>query len=55
VFGTFGWLLVLVGALYAQITESRRLAVLLPLAWFAVFVSVAVSAALAMGSQSCPA
>src|SRR5574341_1315784 len=46
VLGTFGWMLVTVGAVYAQIAESRRLAVVLPIAWFAVFVAGALIAGL---------
>lgn len=34
VMGTFGWLLVAVGVLFAQIAESEKLAALLPLVWF---------------------
>jgi len=54
VVGTFGWLAVAAGVLYAQIAESRRLAVLLPLAWFGVFVSGSVITAISMGPQLCP-
>ena len=54
VLGTFGWLLVMVGAIYAQIADSRRVAVLLPLAWFGVFVAGSVIAALSIGAQICP-
>ena len=52
--GTFGWLLVLIGEIYAHIAESQRLALLLPIAWFAVFVAAALIAAISMGSQLCP-
>lgn len=52
--GTFGWLAVAVGAIYAQISESRRLAVLLPLVWFAFFVLAALIGAVSLGSQTCP-
>lgn len=54
VLGTFGWLLVGIGVLLAQIAESERLAVLLPVSWFLllVFSSLAISAA--MGPESCP-
>lgn len=52
--GTFGWLLVAIGVISAQIAESRRATLLLPLAWFAVFVVAALVAAAAMGAQPCP-
>lgn len=55
VLGTFGWLLVTVGAIYAQIAESHRLAVLLPLGWFAAFVTGALVIGLSLGPVSCPA
>ena len=55
VFGTLGWLLVMVGAIYAQIAESHRLAVLLPLGWFAAFVAGALLIGLSLGPVSCPA
>jgi hypothetical protein len=51
--GTFGWLLVMVGAIYAQIGESRRLAAVLPLVWFSAFVAGALIYALALGPESC--
>jgi cytochrome bd-type quinol oxidase subunit 2 len=53
--GTLGWLLAGVAALFAIITEQRRLAALLPLAWFVAFVLVALAAAAAIGPQLCPA
>ncbi|HLF67712.1 MAG TPA: hypothetical protein VI503_00090 [Gaiellaceae bacterium] len=52
--GTFGWLLVGVGTLFAIIAESRRTAALLPVAWFLVFVVGAILAAAAMSPQLCP-
>lgn len=52
--GTFGWLAVIVGAIYAQIADSPRLAVLLPVAWFLAFVSGSLIVAAAMGAQLCP-
>jgi hypothetical protein len=55
VLGTFGWMLVMLGAVYAQIAESRRMAAVLPAVWFTVFVAVALIYGLALGPQSCPA
>lgn len=52
--GTLGWLLVGVAALLAIIGEQRRVAALLPLAWFAAFVAGALVAAAAIGPQLCP-
>jgi len=52
--GTFGWLAVIVGVLYAQIAESRRLTVLLPLAWFLVLVLTSLVVSASMGPQLCP-
>jgi hypothetical protein len=52
--GTFGWLAVGVGVIYAQIAESPRVAVLLPIAWFGVLVAASLVAAGAMGPQLCP-
>ena len=54
VLGTFGWLLVGAGVLYARIAESERLAVLLPVAWFLLLVLSALAIAAAMGPESCP-
>jgi hypothetical protein len=51
---TFGWLAVTAGAIYAQIADSRRFAVLLPVAWFVALVGGALVAALSIGSQLCP-
>lgn len=54
VVGTFGWLAVAAGAIYAQIAESTRLALLLPIAWFVVFVGGFLAVAAAIGPQLCP-
>jgi hypothetical protein len=54
VLGTFGWLGVATGAIFAQIAESARAALLLPLVWFVVFVGGFLVAAMAMGPQLCP-
>ncbi len=52
--GTFGWLFVLMGELYARVAGARRLALLLPLAWFVLLVLTAVIMAAAVGSEPCP-
>ena len=52
--GTVGWLGVLLGVIYARISESTRLATLLPLVWFVVFVGGFLVAAAAIGPQVCP-
>lgn len=52
--GTFGWLLVLVGVVFAQIVESRLLTWLLPIAWFVVLVAGSLIVAIWMGPQLCP-
>lgn len=52
--GTLGWLAVIAGAIYAQIADSPRLAALLPVGWFVVFVSGSLIVAAAMGPQLCP-
>lgn len=54
VVGTLGWFAVLAAAIYAEIVGARRLAVLLPVIWFAVLVSTALIAAAAIGPQLCP-
>jgi hypothetical protein len=52
--GTFGWLLVLLGEVFARIAGARRLALLLPVAWFVLLVAVALVMAAATGSEPCP-
>jgi hypothetical protein len=54
VVGTFGWLAVAAAAIYAQIAESTRLALLLPFAWFVIFVGGFLVFAAAIGPQLCP-
>jgi len=54
VVGTFGWLFVALGVLFAQIAESGRLAVLLPVAWFLLLVLSSFAISAAMGSDLCP-
>jgi len=53
--GTIGWVLVLLGTLYAHIAESPRLAAILPIAWFVLLVSAMTIAAAAVGPAPCPA
>ena len=52
--GTLGWFLVALGVLFAQIAESERLAVLLPVVWFFVLVVSAFALSAAIGSDLCP-
>jgi hypothetical protein len=52
--GTFGWIAVIVGVLFAQIGESKNLVLLLPIVWFVVLVLTALLVAASMGSQLCP-
>jgi hypothetical protein len=52
--GTAGWLAVAAAAIYAQIAESTRLALLLPFAWFVIFVGGFLVFAVAIGPQLCP-
>jgi len=52
--GTFGWLLVALGMLFAQIADSERLAVLLPVVWFLVLVVSSFAFSAATGSEFCP-
>ena len=54
VLGTLGWLLVALGVLFAQIAESERLAVLLPVAWFLLLVLSSLVISAAMGPKYCP-
>jgi hypothetical protein len=52
---TFGWLLVLVASIYAEIAEKPRAAAVLPVLWFAVLVAISLVAAAAIGPELCPA
>ena len=54
VVGTFGWLAVTAGAIFARIAESSRVALLLPPAWFVAFVGGFLVAAAAIGPLPCP-
>jgi hypothetical protein len=53
--GALGWLAVLAGVIFAQISELRAVALLLPLAWFVLLVVASVAVAAAIGPASCPA
>lgn len=52
--GTFGWLGVFVGVIFAAIAERPRLMLLLPALWFVVLVGASLVAALALGATPCP-
>jgi hypothetical protein len=54
VLGTFGWLGVAIGTLYASIAGRRGIVLALPVAWFLAFVGLAVLVALAIGPTPCP-
>jgi len=51
--GTFGWIAVVVGAIFASIAEVRWLPVVLPLAWFLALVAGSLVAAASIGPQPC--
>lgn len=53
VFGTLGWLLVAMAALFANVTGANRFAQLLPVAWFAVLVGGAAVSAATIGPAIC--
>lgn len=52
--GTLGWIVAFLGAIYASIADRRGIVVLLPLAWFAVLVLAALTAAAWLGPVQCP-
>ncbi len=54
VLGTFGWLAVATGTIFASIVDKRRLVVLLPLAWFLAFSLPAFVVGMAIGPAPCP-
>lgn len=54
VFGTLGWFAVLTGSIFAGIADARRLAAILPLAWFLILVGSALVAAATLGPAVCP-
>lgn len=49
-----GWLLVLVGIVYAEIADNRRAAAAIPAVWFVALVAIAVVWAAAIGPARCP-
>lgn len=53
VLGTLGWLLVVMAALFANVTGSSRVAAYLPIGWFTALVTSALIAAAAIGPQTC--
>jgi hypothetical protein len=53
--GAFGWIVVLIGVLFAQIAERPLVARLLPIAWFGALVGGAAVAAALIGPAPCPA
>jgi hypothetical protein len=55
VLGTLGWVVVLTGMIYAFVSERPRIALALPLVWFAVLVLSALVAAAAIGPATCSA
>lgn len=54
VLGTFGWIVIVIGVLYAHIAERPRLAALLPALWFVLLVGGALLAAAAISPATCP-
>jgi hypothetical protein len=50
----FGWLLVLVGIVYAEIADNRRAAAAIPAVWFATLVALSIVWAAAIGPERCP-
>jgi hypothetical protein len=53
VIGTFGWLGVGVATIFASIAERRLAVLLLPMAWFAAFVLLALTMAFVIGPAPC--
>ena len=51
--GTFGWLAVGFGAIFASIAEVRWLPVVLPFAWFLALVAGSLVVAASIGPQPC--
>ena len=50
----FGWLLVLVGIVYAEIADNRRAKAALPAVWFAILIALSIVWAAAIGPARCP-
>jgi hypothetical protein len=53
VLGTLGWLLVVMAAMFANVTGPSRFASVLPVAWFSLLVVSAVVTAATIGPQIC--
>lgn len=53
VLGTLGWLVVVMAALFANVTGSSRVASVLPIAWFTTLVLGALITAATIGPQIC--
>jgi len=51
---SLGWLLVLVGIVYAEIADNRRAAAAIPAIWFATLVALSIVWAAAIGPERCP-
>ena len=51
----FGWFLVLVGIVYAEIADNQRAAAVIPVVWFAILVAMSLVSAAAIGPELCPA
>jgi hypothetical protein len=54
VFGSLGWFAVLVATIFAGIADARRVAAILPAAWFVLLVGVALIVAAAISPAACP-
>lgn len=52
--GSFGWLAVFLGTIYAGIAGRRDIVLLLPLLWFLVLVVGALTVAVFVGPAPCP-
>lgn len=53
-FGSVGWVVSFLGAIYASIAERRDVVLLLPLVWFVVLVLTALVVAAFVGPVPCP-
>jgi len=53
VIGAVGWVIVLAGMIYAQISERPRIALALPLAWFTTVVLASLVVGAAIGPARC--
>jgi membrane-bound ClpP family serine protease len=53
VIGAVGWIAVVAGTIYAHISERPRIALALPLAWFAALVLTSLAVGAAIGPARC--